>query len=68
MVNLRKRESTDLSQCVDVLKRVHDEFAYPAQWPNDPAAWIANDTEQDAWIVETLKQSMAILRATSTVG
>jgi hypothetical protein len=50
MINVRRREATDLPLCVADLKRVYETFAYPAQWPQDATSWIANSTERKAWV------------------
>jgi hypothetical protein len=50
MFSVRERSDNDLPDCVNMLRRVFDTFTYPAQWPQDPASWIANDTERSAWV------------------
>lgn len=49
---IRHRRVEDLPQCVALLESVFQQNAYPARWPTDPAGWIANTTEQEAWVLE----------------
>ncbi|WP_405793056.1 GNAT family N-acetyltransferase [Streptomyces sp. NBC_01506] len=38
---VRRRDATDLDACVRVLAEVHESDAYPLNWPQDPADWLA---------------------------
>jgi GNAT superfamily N-acetyltransferase len=39
-----------MPECVAILRRVHEENAYPARWPQDPAGWITPAGLEAAWV------------------
>ena len=41
-----------MPNCVALLEQVHHKYGIPVRWPDDPAGWIANSREQEAWVVE----------------
>lgn len=52
-VTVSDRTPADLSACVELLKEVYAEDDYPAFWPEDPAAWIANGRELHGWVARS---------------
>jgi ribosomal protein S18 acetylase RimI-like enzyme len=50
VIKVRVRESADLELCVRVLGEVHQTSGYPANWPADPAAWLAPAGTIEAWV------------------
>nr|WP_165449516.1 GNAT family N-acetyltransferase [Krasilnikovia cinnamomea] len=49
---IRARRLTDLDQCVQTLRAVHETDAYPLNWPADPRRWLNPPRLLQAWIAE----------------
>src|SRR5580658_10864722 len=47
---IRPRRATDVSQCIEIARRVHDTDGYPVLWPDDPPGWLAPSSELSAWV------------------
>jgi GNAT superfamily N-acetyltransferase len=58
-VTIRKRQDQDLEACVSIMAAVRDARGYPLHWPEDPAGWIANYRERQAWVA--LSQGQTII-------
>jgi GNAT superfamily N-acetyltransferase len=50
--SIRTRHVTDLDECVDALRAVHEADAYPLNWPEDPRGWLTPPRFLQAWIAE----------------
>ena len=66
---IRTRRVTDLDQCVQALRAVHETDAYPLNWPADPRRWLNPPRLLQAWIAEgvegTVDGHVAVQRAHS---
>ncbi|MFI2643958.1 GNAT family N-acetyltransferase [Streptomyces sp. NPDC018610] len=49
---VRRRTQRDLDDCVRVLAQVHEHSGYPVDWPERPAAWLAQPAALGAWVAE----------------
>lgn len=49
---IRIRRTTDLDRCVQALRVVHENDAYPMNWPADPCGWLNPPLSLQAWIAE----------------
>lgn len=49
---IRERVERDLPALVEILWKTYESDAYPAVWPEDPAAWIASPRAPLAWVIE----------------
>lgn len=47
---IRPRTSSDIDQCVDIMRRTHEASGYPRFWPEDPTSFLASTSETNAWI------------------
>jgi GNAT superfamily N-acetyltransferase len=52
---IRARRVTDLDQCVEALRAVHEADAYPLHWPADPRGWLDPPRLLRAWIAEAVE-------------
>jgi GNAT superfamily N-acetyltransferase len=52
---IRPRRATDLDQCVEALRAVHEADAYPLHWPADPRGWLDPPRLLQAWVVEAVE-------------
>jgi GNAT superfamily N-acetyltransferase len=48
---IRPRRDEDLHGCVRLLRRVHENEGYPANWPTDPERWLSSGDSIGAWVV-----------------
>lgn len=48
----RPRREQDIARCVELLRAIYLQDAYPAKWPRDPAGWIAAKRTLAAWVSE----------------
>ena len=49
---IRPRRPGDLKRLVALLRAVYTSEGYPANWPNDPARWLALGRAIVAWVCE----------------
>ncbi|MFD0338928.1 GNAT family N-acetyltransferase [Streptomyces sp. NPDC127117] len=49
---MRRRDVSDLDECVEVLAEVHAGDGYPANWPDRPGEWLAQPSLYAAWVAE----------------
>jgi GNAT superfamily N-acetyltransferase len=49
---IRPRPDTDLEPLIALLRTVYERDGYPANWPNDPARWLAGRHTLGAWVAE----------------
>ncbi|UYM06101.1 GNAT family N-acetyltransferase [Solicola gregarius] len=49
---IRVRTDDDLDTCVRILRSVHEQYAYPVNWPADPRTWLRGESDA-AWVAET---------------
>jgi GNAT superfamily N-acetyltransferase len=49
---LRARRHEDLERLAALLRVVHNSDGYPANWPNQPARWLAAHRTIGAWVSE----------------
>ncbi|WP_374117903.1 GNAT family N-acetyltransferase [Streptomyces sp. S07_1.15] len=49
---IRARAGADLGPCARLLADVHAHDGYPANWPDDPAGWLAPPALLTAWVAE----------------
>ncbi|HZT66941.1 MAG TPA: GNAT family N-acetyltransferase [Acidimicrobiales bacterium] len=47
---LRPRSSSDLDQCVEMMREAYDADGYPAHWPRNPRRFVAPPYELRAWV------------------
>jgi GNAT superfamily N-acetyltransferase len=47
---IRPRHDRDLPGCVTAMRQVHLGDGYPANWPADPARFLASNDEFGAWV------------------
>lgn len=59
LIRIRDREPADLDNCVEALAAVHKTGGYPANWPADPAQWLAPAGILRAWVATTGKVPVA---------
>lgn len=50
--SVRYRTDHDLDDCVGTLSEVHERDGYPVNWPDRPAAWLAQPPLIGAWVAE----------------
>jgi ribosomal protein S18 acetylase RimI-like enzyme len=49
---IRPRTEADLDACVRVLATVHEQNAYPLNWPTEPASWLTPRSLLAVWVAE----------------
>ncbi|WP_055532882.1 GNAT family N-acetyltransferase [Streptomyces graminilatus] len=49
---IRPRTEADLDACVRVLATIHEQNAYPLNWPSDPAGWLTPGSLLAVWVAE----------------
>lgn len=49
---IRPRTEADLDACVRVLATVHEQNAYPLNWPTDPTTWLTPRSLLAVWVAE----------------
>src|ERR1043165_2650935 len=49
---IRPRTEADLDACVRVLATVHEQNAYPLNWPTDPPGWLTPQSLLAVWVAE----------------
>lgn len=49
-VPVRERTRADVPACVQVLRAVHENDAYPLVWPANPARWLSPQRQHRAWV------------------
>ncbi|MCM2423896.1 GNAT family N-acetyltransferase [Streptomyces sp. RKAG293] len=49
---IRRREASDVDDCVGVLAEVHASDGYPANWPDRPSEWLMQPSLLAAWVAE----------------
>ncbi|WP_327696937.1 GNAT family N-acetyltransferase [Streptomyces sp. NBC_00459] len=49
---VRPRTEADLEACVRVLATIHEQNAYPLNWPTDPAGWLTPRSLLAVWVAE----------------
>ncbi|MDQ0934841.1 GNAT family N-acetyltransferase [Streptomyces turgidiscabies] len=49
---IRPRTDADLDACVRTLSTVHEQNAYPLNWPTDPAGWLTPRSLLAVWVAE----------------
>ncbi|MES9504935.1 GNAT family N-acetyltransferase [Streptomyces sp. NPDC000609] len=49
---IRRRDASDLDECVEVLAEVHAGDGYPANWPDRPGAWLTQPAPYASWVAE----------------
>ncbi|WP_410785688.1 GNAT family N-acetyltransferase [Kribbella sp. C-35] len=47
---IRVRGDEDLDVCVELLLAVHEQAAYPINWPADPCAWLTPENRLGCWV------------------
>ena len=68
---IRPRAAGDIACCVSVLRAVHREAGYPAQWPRDPAGWLVPPGLLAAWVAvrrSAVVGHVALCRAPDRIG
>lgn len=69
---VRTRHATDLDECVEALRAVHNADAYPLNWPADPHGWLTPPRLLQAWIAEgprgTVAGHVAVQRLSNTAN
>jgi [ribosomal protein S18]-alanine N-acetyltransferase len=50
---IRARRDEDLGVCVELLRAVHEQAAYPINWPADPRAWLTPENRLGCWVAVT---------------
>ncbi|KES08611.1 acyltransferase [Streptomyces toyocaensis] len=48
----RQRDDRDLSDCVRVLREVHEHDGYPVNWPDLPGTWLTPPSLVASWVAE----------------
>jgi GNAT superfamily N-acetyltransferase len=49
---IRVREKEDVTDCVALLRQVHQVTGYPSGWPEDPGGWLTPAGLVAAWVAE----------------
>lgn len=49
---IRPRTEADLDACVRMLATVHEQNAYPLNWPTSPATWLTPQSLLAVWVAE----------------
>ncbi|MDX3457555.1 GNAT family N-acetyltransferase [Streptomyces sp. ME02-8801-2C] len=49
---IRPRTEADLDACVRVLSTIHEQNAYPLNWPTDPSSWLTPGSLLAVWVAE----------------
>ena len=49
---IRPRTDADLDACVQVLATVHEQNAYPLNWPTHPASWLTPWSLLAVWVAD----------------
>lgn len=47
---IRARGDDDLGVCVELLRAVHEQAAYPINWPADPRTWLTPENRLGCWV------------------
>ncbi|WP_405820702.1 GNAT family N-acetyltransferase [Streptomyces sp. NBC_01390] len=50
--HIRRRTEADLDACVRVLATIHEQNAYPLNWPTDAAGWLTPRSLLAVWVAE----------------